>query len=78
MDSNPDLVSQEKIKTSKIKAPLLKIVLVGDSEVGKTTLINCFIVYKNNENRMMASKMRNLKNQLASITPLKSLNLNLT
>ena len=31
-------------KASKNKGPLLKIVLVGDSEVGKTTIISSFVV----------------------------------
>lgn len=30
--------------TQKIKAPLFKIVLVGDSDVGKTSMISTFIV----------------------------------
>jgi GTPase SAR1 family protein len=33
--------TKEKIKQ---KGPLIKIALVGDSEVGKTTIINAFIV----------------------------------
>lgn len=41
MDSR---ITNEKIKLSKMKAPLLKIVLVGDSGVGKTSLINTYIV----------------------------------
>jgi GTPase SAR1 family protein len=45
MDSDKGkIIFPDKNKTSKIKAPLFKIVLVGDSEVGKTTLINTFIV----------------------------------
>ena len=31
-------------KTTKPKGPLLKVVLVGDSEVGKSTIISTFIV----------------------------------
>jgi GTPase SAR1 family protein len=31
-------------KASKNKGPLLKIVLVGDSEVGKSTIISSFVV----------------------------------
>jgi GTP-binding protein EngB required for normal cell division len=31
-------------KTSRHKGPLLKIALVGDSEVGKSTIISTFIV----------------------------------
>ena len=33
-------------KTSRHKGPLLKIALVGDSEVGKSTIISTFIVKK--------------------------------
>jgi GTP-binding protein EngB required for normal cell division len=31
-------------KLSKMKAPLFKIITIGDSDVGKSTLINTFIV----------------------------------
>ena len=34
-------------KLTMIKSPLFKIVLVGDSEVGKTSIINTFLVKKN-------------------------------
>jgi GTPase SAR1 family protein len=33
-------------KSTKQKGPLLKMALVGDSEVGKTSIINTFIVNK--------------------------------
>lgn len=31
-------------KSTKQKGPLIKVALVGDSEVGKTSIINTFIV----------------------------------
>jgi GTPase SAR1 family protein len=31
-------------KLSKMKAPLFKIVMIGDTEVGKSTFINTFMV----------------------------------
>jgi GTPase SAR1 family protein len=41
-DSKDSKNSIEKL--SMIKSPLFKIVLVGDSEVGKTSIINTFLV----------------------------------
>lgn len=38
--------SQYSLDT-KLKSPLFKIVLVGDSDVGKTSIIQTFIVIKN-------------------------------
>jgi GTPase SAR1 family protein len=38
-------------KNTKKKIPLFKVVTVGDSEVGKTTLLNTFIV-KINKNKL--------------------------
>jgi GTPase SAR1 family protein len=35
-------------KFSKMKAPLFKIIIIGDSEVGKSTLINTFMVITTN------------------------------
>jgi hypothetical protein len=36
--------NMEKLKLNKMLSPLLKIVLVGDSEVGKTSIISTFVV----------------------------------
>jgi GTPase SAR1 family protein len=41
---NTDKYKKSQQKLSQIKAPLFKIVLAGDSEVGKTTLIKTFLV----------------------------------
>lgn len=43
MDSlERSMISSKTVKKNKI--PLIKIVLVGESEVGKTTIINTFMV----------------------------------
>jgi septin family protein len=36
--------SSKENKFNKMKAPLFKIVLIGESEVGKSTLLNTFMV----------------------------------
>ena len=41
---NNEQKHENKVQTKKsIKAPLLKIVLIGDSGVGKTTMIHCYV-----------------------------------
>jgi len=40
----------QKSLDNKLKSPLFKIVLVGDSEVGKTSIIQTFIVIIYNTN----------------------------
>ncbi len=39
-------------RNTKHKGPLLKIVFVGDSEVGKSTIISTFLVILNNIERL--------------------------
>lgn len=44
MEKNTKNSKDSKTSIEHMKSPLFKIVLVGDSDVGKTSIINTFLV----------------------------------
>lgn len=52
----------------KLKSPLFKIVLVGDSDVGKTSIIQTFIVnfYKKNKINIFLFKIENYQSRITA------------